>query len=306
MVVTYNSGAVIVECIAALDRSVELAGARLSGPPALVIVDNRSRVRPEVRDASGRTTHRVLLEHNLGFAPAVNRGLALVPGAERVLLLNPDARLEPRALETLLVEMEENRAALVGPILVGADGRPHGRSERPFHSPAREAVTQLAPCLMPRRPFGRRAAHTGAARALTGACLLVDGPFLRAVGGLDTTLAMYLEDMELCWRAHAAGRPVRLARDAHCGHALGGSSGQANFCASTGLHLMLLAARLEFIRRHQGTAAMLLARSFMFLGAAGRVALCALAGEPTLLRKHRVAMRWALRCGRPPRWPLRA
>ena len=304
VIVTYNSATVIADCIAALDRSIETASARLSGPPALVIVDNRSRTRPDVRDAPTRITYRVLLDRNLGFASAVNEALSRIPEAERVLLLNPDARLEPTALERLLVEMEEREAALVGPILVGADGRPHGQSERPFHSPAREAVTQFAPFLSSRRPFGREAARTGVGRALTGAGLLIDGPFLRAAGGLDTTLAMYLEDIELCSRAHGAARLVLLARDARCAHALGGSSGDANFRLSTGLHLMLLAARLEFIRRHQGIAAMRLARSFMFMGAAGRVALSRLLGNAALLHRHRAAMRWALRSGRPPRWPL--
>ncbi len=304
VVVTHNSDPVVADCIAALDRSIESARARLSAPPALVLVDNRSATRPEVRDAAARITYRVLLDRNVGFAPAVNEGLSRVPAAERVLLLNPDARLEVTALERMLVAMEERGAALVGPILVGADGRTHGQSERPFHSPAREAVTQFAPFLSSRRPFGRQAARTGAARALTGACLLIDGPFLREAGGLDATLAMYLEDVELCSRAHGAERLVLLERDARCVHALGGSSGDENFRTSTGLHLMLLAARLEFIRRHQGLAAMRLARSFMFLGAAGRVAVSRLLGEPTLLRRHRAAMRWALRSGRPPRWPL--
>jgi GT2 family glycosyltransferase len=303
VVVTYNSDPVIADCIVALDRSIDAARARLSGPPALVLVDNRSETRPEVRDAPTRITYRVLLDRNMGFAPAVNEGLSRVPAAERVLLLNPDARLEPTTLERVLAAMEEREAALVGPILVDADSRPHGQSERPFHSPAREAVTQFAPFLS-RRPFGRQAARTGVARALTGACLLIDGPFLRDAGGLDTTLAMYLEDVELCARAHGAERLVLLARDARCVHALGGSSGNANFRTSTGLHLMLLAARLEFIRRHQGVAAMRLARSFMFIGASGRVAVSRLLGEPALLKRNRAAMRWALRSGRPPRWPL--
>ena len=56
VVVTYNSDSVIADCIAALDRSIEAARKRLSGPPALVVVDNRSTSRPEVRDAPTRIT----------------------------------------------------------------------------------------------------------------------------------------------------------------------------------------------------------------------------------------------------------
>jgi GT2 family glycosyltransferase len=134
--------------------------------------------------------------------------------------------------------------------------------------------------------------------------MLVDGVFIRSVGGLDEQIAMYLEDVELCRRAGEAGRPVRLVLSARCGHALGGSSGEENFRASTGLHLTLLAARLEFIRRHEGRLAARVARLLILLGAATRVPLASLLRRPDLARKHRATRVWALRSGKAPDWPL--
>ena len=46
-----------------------------------------------------------------------------------------------------------------------------------------------------------------------GSCLLSDAEFLAVTGGLDETIPMYLEDVELCWQAQRRGRAVRLVRD---------------------------------------------------------------------------------------------
>ena len=168
IVVTYNSGAMLPECLAALDRAIEGIGPAVQSSVDLVVVDNASRDRPVVADSPLRTTRRLMMETNLGFSRGVNRGLLEVPTAERVLLLNPDARLAPDALRLLLHDMANTNALLAGPLLVDDAGRPHGVSERAFHSPAREAVRQLAPFSSRSEPSGgelRRPAQHGASAA---------------------------------------------------------------------------------------------------------------------------------------------
>lgn len=306
VIVTYNSGEVLDDCFVALRQAIQGAADRLTLPVDLVVVDNASRLRPEVPDTEAWRAHRLFLDENLGFSRGVNRGLDLVPAASRVLLLNPDARLESSALAALVDDMARTGAAVAGPVLIGGDGRPHGKSERPFHSLSREIVRQFAPFLGSRRPYSRAAGQTGQARCLTGACVLIDGDFLRSTDGLDTKLAMYLEDVELCQQAHEHGRGVRLVTAARCGHALGGSSGDDNFRVSTGLHLTLLAARVEFIRRHHGKTAAGLARGTIFLGACARVIAARALRRPALARKHRAALSWAVSSGQPPSWPLQS
>jgi GT2 family glycosyltransferase len=225
-------------------------------------------------------------------------GLAKTPSAEFVLLLNPDARLATDCLMVLMREAERSRAALVGPILCDIDDNPHGVSERPFHSVRREFATQLLGAERKRPPYGEQAYLTGSARCLTGACLLIDGPFLRSVGGLDTEVRMYLEDVMLCWQAWSHRERVMLARDAYCYHALGGSTEGTNFASSLGLHLTLLGARVRFVRRTSGAFHAWAIRVLMAIGAAIRAVTAGSSGR----RKHLAVLRWALTSGTPPPW----
>ena len=301
IIVSYNSNDVLPECLTALDTAVLNASA-VARPVDVVVVDNASRQRPHLEDGVAIRVRVVDMGRNAGFAPAVNWGLnCLSKEVSHVLLLNPDARLTEDALAELLRVARTRRAALVGPLLVGEGGSVNGYSERPFHSVRLEVMRQFLG-RGPKAPASRRALHGGQARCLTGACLLVDAPFLRANGGLDDALPMYLEDVELCAAAHRLGRPVVLAGTARCVHALGGSSGGDNFSTNSTLHLMLLAARVEFVRRRSRMrgAAM---RSVIAFGALMRLAIVMAKIKNGSLPKHRQVLAWALRSGRQPAWP---
>jgi N-acetylglucosaminyl-diphospho-decaprenol L-rhamnosyltransferase len=235
---------------------------------------------------------------NLGFSPAVNLGAAAAPAADFILLLNPDARLAESCLRTLLSTAKSRNAAIVGPILCDQSGRPHGASERPFHSVRREFATQMLGAEKRRPAYSQEAFETGEARCLTGACLLIDGPFFRAVGGLDTEVRMYMEDVMLCWQAHERGKQVLLARDARCFHELGASAEGANFGSSLGLHLTLLGARVVFLRRTSGGARAAALRVLMGIGAAVRAA-CTTGARR---ERHLAVLDWAIKSGCPPPW----
>ncbi len=301
VIVSYNSGRVLGRCLAALDAA--LGHASLAAPADVVVVDNASNTPPGLSQYSSLRAHVVQMGYNAGFARAVNRGLEEVPlETTHVLLLNPDAFLYPNTLSSLLDISLEHDAALVGPMLVGWDGTPNGYSERPFHSVALEAKRQLLG-VGPPQPAGGRALTTGRARCLTGACLLANADFLRTNGGLDTALPMYLEDVELCASAHRLHRPVVLAPNAKCVHVLGGSSEGANFGTNLTLHLLLLSARVEFVRRRSRTGAVVM-RVLMATGALLRMA--ASAPRPAhrvALQKHYAVLRWEAVSRQPPAWP---
>lgn len=303
IIVTYNSGDVLEDCVNALDHAVGQCHSLIEAPAEVIVVDNNSVTRPTATPVQHVSLRTVELNQNIGFSPAVNVALEELGAVDLVLLLNPDARLDPEALRHLADVWRTDPPAVAGPVLVGRGGTPRGYSERPFHSLSRELIRQVAPFLLDRRPWGRMAGRTGQGRCLTGACLLVDGAFLRAVGGLDTYVPMYLEDVELCWRAKERHRQVRLVRAARCEHDLGGSSDGENFDASHGLHLHLLAARVEFIRRRRGAVIAAATRAVIALGACARIAVASATGRHRLAAKHHAALTWAIRDGGPPAWP---
>ena len=60
---------------------------------------------------------------NLGFAAANNRGIRAAT-ADRLLLLNPDAAVTPRAIDSLLEALDTDpRVAIAGPRIVDDAGR---------------------------------------------------------------------------------------------------------------------------------------------------------------------------------------
>jgi N-acetylglucosaminyl-diphospho-decaprenol L-rhamnosyltransferase len=302
VIVTYNSDLVMDACLRALDIAVEEARSLIIQPYNLVVVDNRSLHRPVISPSPVRDTKVLELDTNLGFAAGVNRGLGEARDSDAVLLLNPDAVLHPGALIYLVAELVRSGAALAGPLLVDSSGLPHGQSERPFHSIRREAIRQFLPFAVKDNPVGRVARRTGQARCLTGACLLASTAFLASTNGMDASIRMYLEDVELCWLAHKAGLGVRFVGDARCGHALGGSSREDNFQTSRLLYLTLLSARVEFVRRRRGQLGAAAMRALMVVGGALR------AGVPILRGRHSRQMHlsvcwWAMTSGKPPAWP---
>ena len=89
----------------------------------LIVIDNASvddsaqAVATAYPDAT-----LVTLPENVGFAAAVNRGVA-IGVAPHILLLNNDARLGPDALDRMRQALGSQRVAAVGPHLLGPDGQ---------------------------------------------------------------------------------------------------------------------------------------------------------------------------------------
>ncbi len=298
IVVCYHSDSVIQSCVDALDSAVVAIAADDRPRVDVILVANSAQ--DYAKEVTSRACELVSIDagENIGFSPAVNLGMQAVIDADYFLLLNPDAQLTVNCLDILLSVARSRDAALVGPLLTDSTGQPHGLSERPFVSVRHELATQLLAAEKIRAAYGKHAYTVGDARCLTGACLLVEGDFLRAVGGLDTEVHMYLEDVLLCWEAHERGRRVVLASDARCDHAVGGSAGDENFASSLGLHLTALGARILFVRRTSGAFQALLVRILIGIGSAIRIVFA-----PGCQRKrHLATLRWALASGRPPVW----
>jgi GT2 family glycosyltransferase len=144
----------------------------------------------------------VLNERNLGYAAANNRGAAVARG-ELLALLNNDLVLLPGWLEPMLAAHRAlgDHAGLIGNVqldartgavdhaglIVNALGKPiHARTRPNFISRLIRPVRSVP--------------------AVTGACLLVASSLWRQLGGFDEGYMNGGEDIDLCFRARAAGR----------------------------------------------------------------------------------------------------
>ena len=214
IVVTYQSEAVIAECLESL------RGLRV------VVVDNGSTDRTRDLVAAAAPDEFVKLDANTGFAGGVNRGLAAA-GRDDVLLVNPDVRVEPGSVAALEAVLAAHpRTGVVAPRLLHADRTPQP-SVRRFKTPA--AV------LARRSPWGRTARGAAVlARDVEGpvssdepvdvdwaigAALLVRRAAIDEIGGMDEGFFLYEEDQDWCIRMWRAGWAVRFQPDAVMVHA---------------------------------------------------------------------------------------
>lgn len=217
VIVNYESGEHLGPC---LDSVAPL----LEAGHEVVVVDNGSRDGSQ-RAVAGRDGVELLrLSVNMGFGAASNRGAAETRG-EHLLLLNPDARLDPDCAERLSAALARDaRRGAVAPRLRYPDGRRQFTWE-PTPSLLGEALCKL------RNPFEALAwAHDPVRRLvvalgdpgwLTAACLLVRRPAWDEVGGFDEDYFLYFEDADLCLRLRAAGWTLALVPEAGAAHVRG-------------------------------------------------------------------------------------
>jgi len=226
IIVTYNSREEIGDCLTSVIGHTE------PYPTHVTVVDNQSsdgtlafiRERwPAVRtvEAGG----------NLGFARANNLGIAATAG-EYVLLLNPDTKAPPGALQALVGGLAGRPdAAIAGPRLMNERNIPE-LSFGPPISPWGELKQKTLLALYQRRLgqivryVERRSREAGERAWVSGACLLIRRSDLEAVGGLDERFFMYTEDVDLCTSVRARGRKVLFVPDAEILHLRGRSAGR--------------------------------------------------------------------------------
>jgi N-acetylglucosaminyl-diphospho-decaprenol L-rhamnosyltransferase len=244
VIVNFNARAHLERCLASI--------AHLGPDCPVVVVDNASSDGSEAAAAAFRVNW-IRNDRNLGFARAVNQGVA-ASGGEAVLLLNPDCRIHEGAVERLVVELERHpECAIAAPQILDEDGGVQGsvrgdpnlltglfgrkgllRRLFPGSAIARRNVT-----VQTGRANGPAAGDDqvgGTADWVSGACMLMRRAAFDAVGGLDERYFLYWEDADLCRRLRDAGHTIRYVPEARVEHAVGQSSRTAAPLAIRAFH----------------------------------------------------------------------
>jgi GT2 family glycosyltransferase len=225
--VTHRSAAVIDGFLAALPPGV-----------ALVVVDNAGGDDTPDRVAAAAPQAQVIRNAvNRGFGAGCNAGMAAAT-TEFVLLLNPDARLAPGALDTLLDAADAwPDAAILAPALLDE----HGARIR--STDASQARRRLLPRRRDAEPWPEGPVCVDFA---SGAAML-----LRRADGLrfDESIFLFYEDDMICDTARAGGRAVVHVPAAVAAHAGGRSSAPAlRIRARKAFHMAL--SRQIHLSRH--------------------------------------------------------
>jgi GT2 family glycosyltransferase len=223
IVVTYNTGDALWECL----------DAALQDPwiDELLIVNNGNpphvAQRLELFAAAHRAVTLITGHGNIGFGAACNLGARQARG-HWVLMLNPDAVIEPGSAEA----MAQATRGRVGPTVVGGllQNAADGREQRGARRGELSLWSAFVSCFGLSRVINRgvlRDLHreseplpdrTIPMPVISGALVLIPRSDFRRLGGFDEAYFLHVEDIDLCQRVRRMGGEVLFTPFAKAKH----------------------------------------------------------------------------------------
>ncbi len=172
----------------------------------------------------------VVNDGNVGYARACNQG-ARHASEPYLFFMNSDTVLEPGTVRELVDFFESDpETAIAGPRVLNADGSLQ-YSCREFPSLGDAFLHAFVGLFSADNAASARYKKTGWSHDEVSEVDWVSGCFMamradafRSIGGFDEGYYMYVEDVDLCWRAREAGWKVRYVPRAQVYHYIGMSS----------------------------------------------------------------------------------
>lgn len=271
IIVTWNTRGLLLDCLSALYEQ------SFTQSWDVWVVDNASTDNtPAAVRRQYPQVNLIECSENKGFASGNNLALHHAKG-KYALLLNPDTRVSPGAIQELFDFIETHpQAGAAGPYLLNPD-QTLQQSCYPFPTLSREFwrlfhldfLVPSAVYLMPRwDPTQPRLVDT-----LQGACLILRTEALNQVGLFDPNFFMYTEEIDLCYRLNEAGWQrfwVPTARVVHYG-------GQSTRQVAPHMFISLYQTKVQFFRKHSGVWAASVYKIILACASLARIVLTPLA-----------------------------
>ena len=203
-IVNLNAGKHLIHCL----QSLRLAIQPLSYE--VIIVDNNSQ--DGSKDLIKEHFQNIILisnHHNLGYTSEINKAMNLGKGKYK-LILNPDARLMPKAILNIVDFMHTNKkVGIVGPLVLNEDGS--------FQKSCRRGIARpfavFSYFLGLAKLFPRNKKFTGyhlnhldkneinEVSGVSGSCMVINQAVINDIGYFDERFFAYQEDSDYCLRA---------------------------------------------------------------------------------------------------------
>ncbi|PJA55659.1 hypothetical protein CO165_02410 [Candidatus Roizmanbacteria bacterium CG_4_9_14_3_um_filter_33_18] len=205
VIVSYNTKKITEDCIESINRSLTNTKIKYE----IIVVDNNSV------DGSAQALQKITLDKNshviyfqtgtnLGFGRGNNFGVKRASG-KYILLLNTDVIVLNRAIEKLFnfYITNEKQVHFLGAKLLNRDLTPQPSACRFFTLPV-----VFATLLLKGDYWGlTRSSPNKFKRVdwITGACILTKKEIYERLGGFDKNIFMYMEEVDLLYRAKKLG-----------------------------------------------------------------------------------------------------
>lgn len=263
IVITYNTREMALTLLA--DLRTELEDTPHS---RIMVVDNASA--DGTADAVANAFPDIILDRaptNLGFGAAVNRA-ANGASTDWLLLVNPDARIDPGSIASLMSAARQRPGhGLYGARLTDANRATSEGSV--FALPTLGLLLGYASgaaAVLRRMGWRSRAVRLSGSpvevevEALPGTFVLIEREAWEQVGSFDERFFMYCEDFDLCARMIAAGRRPLYVPQASMRHVGGASSARGN------KEVMKLRSTVTYIGLHWSPAQARIGRLLLVAG----------------------------------------
>jgi N-acetylglucosaminyl-diphospho-decaprenol L-rhamnosyltransferase len=226
VIVNWNSGSLLYECVASLDQSD--VAERLN----VIVIDNASSDN-SANALAAKRLHLTVIKNpdNRGFAAANNQG-AQTGSAPYLLFLNPDMRVHFDTLSHAMLYLDDpahGRVGVIGVRLFDSEGHLRRSCARTpsvvtlfLHT---LFLDRLLPAFVPQH-FLTEWDHgdTRPVDQVMGAFLMIRRSLFVQLGGFDERFFLYYEDVDLCLAARQAGWTVVHLASVAAEHSGGGST----------------------------------------------------------------------------------
>jgi GT2 family glycosyltransferase len=250
VIVNWNTGTYLRDCL----RAIAAATRDEFVLEKVIVVDNASSDDSlDHLDDDGLPLTVIRNAENRGFGAASNQGAA-EGGADLILLLNPDTRVGRDTIDrtvAFMVDPDNASVGICGARMVSDDGEEELSCWRfPTFSIWVGKLTGLSYAFPSWIPMQRMASEelqeSGVVDQVIGAYNLIRRSLYEALDGFDERFFLYLEDVDLAFRARALGYTSYYMADVPVHHVGRVSSEQVR-----GRRLFyLIRSRTEYDRKH--------------------------------------------------------
>lgn len=183
----------------------------------VIVVDNNSKDHsPEMLKRDFPQVKLIENKRNFGFSKACNQGIKESRG-RYILLLNPDTELTPGGFNKMINFMDSKpEIGICGPKMMDQEGNLQFSCRSfPSYLTAISSSQSILHRIFPdnflsQKYLLKEKNHSQITEVdwVSGSCLLARKEMLEKIGLLDERFYMYVEDVDLCYRAKEAGFSV--------------------------------------------------------------------------------------------------
>lgn len=257
IIVSYNTQQLLDDCLSSVFKSLKTSKLKFE---VIVVDNNSSDGTREMLQKKFPQVRTVFNQENLGFGRANNQGIRIAKG-NYVLFLNSDTVVLNNALDKLWRFAKQHPKAFIGPKLLNLD-----RSSQSSCGPFFSLPIVAAALFLRGDKIGLTRWSPTKTRCVdwvSGACLL--GPRKLLMDGLlfDEEIFMYMEEVDLLYRAKRQGYGTYFYPHSAIVHLGGGSSSNQK----KGPVLNIYRGLTYFYRKHYSPWSLLILRLLLKLKA---------------------------------------